>query len=921
MCAVKVRVLLLLLFLCSVALGQDARLEWHTGTLGAHQNPRRVPLSESPPPGFVVPQEMEGALFGWLPFGDSALLIFALTEDRLWIDRDLDGDLKEELPLALMGSRKRRHRSVYLQVPFVGEKERAQIQVLIVYNADKDPPVAQLTPRAYRRGTVVLAGRLRKVVLVDGDGDLRFEHPDRDLLFVDLDGNGKVKTSGASSHEELRAGLPFHLRRKGFTARIPSIGGGRVVFTETEPAPPPPRRPWTMSERIPAGIRAPRRGNLVKLEADYRGQIDSSLGSIAWRRSGVVRQIGWVGTPEAGALLLRIHKKDTDQTVKTAAVQALGYLDYGMHAAKVVKITRGARDLQEQIAGIRALHGMNAQERGDAYSKLLRSARQELVCAEAAKYLAFTGTQEARTALLAAAQSHPKLRHRYHAYVAGTRYFRTPPPVEAMQAAARAPDPRLAAQGLRDLHSQGRPEAREMALAAGRAAVRGTELAMVLTEILGAEGDAASVRTLLPLAQYDSATLQERLLDLLRLVRDPGGLDVLRGGVSSRAPGERVLCARVLGGIVRPELTEALSQQLSRERDTEVARELIRALGRHHSAPAIVAAAKRLGRNEELRKPILRVLSDIGMGDADVRDYFEARMQSRKWEERILAIDAAARAGATPLAPAVIANLDYNAWQVRLAAVQALRRLRVVAAIQPLIERLDQRQEPEKRIRRAIGETLHRLTGQRFYDDADLWIRWWAANRDGFEIPEKIEEQRGTGTRTVARFYGLPVESDRVVFVIDKSGSMGSRARSGKTELQVAVDEVLKVAKRLKSGARVNVILFASRLIPWKKRLVGLNISTRSALRKHLEAQEPSGGTNIYDALEMALRHDGVDTIFFLSDGAPVTGKYVTTPEILRGVRELNELRRITIHCVSLGGDSNLVRQLAAQNGGRYTRR
>ena len=64
-----------------------------------------------------------------------------------------------------------------------------------------------------------------------------------------------------------------------------------------------------------------------------------------------------------------------------------------------------------------------------------------------------------------------------------------------------------------------------------------------------------------------------------------------------------------------------------------------------------------------------------------------------------------------------------------------------------------------------------------------------------------------------------------------------------------------------------------------------------------------------------------VDTIFLLSDGAPGAGKYVATPDILRAVRRENQTRRIAIHCVSIGMDSDLMKKLARENGGRYARR
>ena len=132
--------------------------------------------------------------------------------------------------------------------------------------------------------------------------------------------------------------------------------------------------------------------------------------------------------------------------------------------------------------------------------------------------------------------------------------------------------------------------------------------------------------------------------------------------------------------------------------------------------------------------------------------------------------------------------------------------------------------------------------------------------------------------------------------------------------------ETLGAISKLKSRALVNVILFHSTIHPWKAQLQRL-ASSRKALKRHLESQRPTGGTNIYDGLELALQMKGVDTIFLLSDGAPGIGKHVATPDILRAVRRENQTRRIAINCIAVGMDSELLRKLALQNGGRYVRR
>ena len=131
-----------------------------------------------------------------------------------------------------------------------------------------------------------------------------------------------------------------------------------------------------------------------------------------------------------------------------------------------------------------------------------------------------------------------------------------------------------------------------------------------------------------------------------------------------------------------------------------------------------------------------------------------------------------------------------------------------------LIARLGQ--EEMKRIKRAIGETLFKLTGQSYYDLADLWLRWWQEHGESFVVPADVPERkvRKDGRRTVATFYGVPVESDRVVFVLDHSGSMGSKRTEGGTDFDKAVAETLEVAAKLEAGAKLNVILFETSIHP-----------------------------------------------------------------------------------------------------------
>ena len=97
--------------------------------------------------------------------------------------------------------------------------------------------------------------------------------------------------------------------------------------------------------------------------------------------------------------------------------------------------------------------------------------------------------------------------------------------------------------------------------------------------------------------------------------------------------------------------------------------------------------------------------------------------------------------------------------------------------------------------------------------------------------------------------------------------------------------------------------------------------SNRTDLETYLGARQSGGGTNLWSGLKRALTHEGVDSIFLLSDGEPSLGEFTEMRDILRETEKLNRLRRITIHCISVGRDSRLLKRLAADTGGRYVRR
>ena len=97
----------------------------------------------------------------------------------------------------------------------------------------------------------------------------------------------------------------------------------------------------------------------------------------------------------------------------------------------------------------------------------------------------------------------------------------------------------------------------------------------------------------------------------------------------------------------------------------------------------------------------------------------------------------------------------------------------------------------------------------------------------------------------------------------------------------------------------------------------GQKAGINKALR-YVDKLEANGGTNLFDALELAFKDVDVDTIFVLSDGEPTAGSVRDPGSIRRLVASWNEQRQIRIHCIAIGGTLKLLEALAADSGGEY---
>jgi hypothetical protein len=146
-----------------------------------------------------------------------------------------------------------------------------------------------------------------------------------------------------------------------------------------------------------------------------------------------------------------------------------------------------------------------------------------------------------------------------------------------------------------------------------------------------------------------------------------------------------------------------------------------------------------------------------------------------------------------------------------------------------------------------------------------------------------------------SRFAGIELVGERVLFLVDSSGSM--EMIDEKTDAPKKWVEVRRtVAKLMDSLPRLSkyqLITFGPELaypLGNKGKWLDNEKDSSAQVFKALEGTKPRGGTNMYIALEAAFSYRalGLDTVYLLSDGLPNQGEGLTKTQ----AKTLNDIDR-----------------------------
>lgn len=309
------------------------------------------------------------------------------------------------------------------------------------------------------------------------------------------------------------------------------------------------------------------------------------------------------------------------------------------------------------------------------------------------------------------------------------------------------------------------------------------------------------------------------------------------------------------------------------------------------------------------------------------------------WKAQVLIARAFDGIGSEATVPPLVAQIEKGTTpQVVNTCVKTAARKRDKRVIPALIGFLGRVEKQGGWEYHQVRQALVDLTGEDFFTQ-ERWGNWWTANEGTFDF-DKRGEAREAATRErgaeekVPTFFGSEIASNRVCFIIDTSGSMQMTDRPaehplGEEDFAKADPDTpdMKALKRMERAKkaladavrglqptqRFNILAFSDNTRSWKPSVVEATEANKADALKYVEGLRDDGGTNTYSALETALRDQTIDTIYLLSDGAPMIkvgnpGEQMRlfardeVRRILDFVRRENRFRGVRIYTFGMDG-------------------
>jgi len=497
-------------------------------------------------------------------------------------------------------------------------------------------------------------------------------------------------------------------------------------------------------------------------------------------------------------------------------------------------------------------------------------------------------------------------------------------------------DTKIRRRALEHLHRQRLSKAKDMAkMVLGRTDFQGPERCLA-ARITADQQKTKAFSTFVKLAKKAEVTQEDLRREMARIISrwdDPKTQKRATALLGKGGSHQKIFAMQATVNIKTPKVLKLVRKGL-KDKDINV---------RYAAAQALAA------RQDEASIPDLRALLEKPRVPEDLRIAMEAINEingpTSKWLREIAkyaehedsnvrnaAVAVLAEAREKRHLPAMMKALVHEDWSTRFLAITGMAKLRRADPVATMVERMG---IEKGRMKKHLADALWQLTAQPYEEDEAKWAAWWREAKSEFKVASSKEldkadtarERRRLTQRTVskAKFFGIKVESHRVIFILDVSGSMmesmyGREVNGrGAARIDIAKQELQQAVKNLDAGALFNIYAFSNGVARWSPEGIGANnATTRQEALTWIERLGASGGTNLYDSVREAFEDKDVDTIFILSDGEPTVGDEIDPFRIREDVAKWNKYRKIKINAIAIGGNLEVLEWLAKDGGGTY---
>lgn len=172
-----------------------------------------------------------------------------------------------------------------------------------------------------------------------------------------------------------------------------------------------------------------------------------------------------------------------------------------------------------------------------------------------------------------------------------------------------------------------------------------------------------------------------------------------------------------------------------------------------------------------------------------------------------------------------------------------------------------------------------------------------------------------------SQYYGIEIYAKRLLFIIDRSGSMGTVV-GNRSRIDRAKQELATAINGLDPECEFGLLVFDSEIRAWREELVPADEDNKLDAIRFIQYLGTGNTTNTYGVLRRALEFDEqLEAVFMLTDGQPTSGRLINPSAILTDILRRNEVHHLTINAIAIAVEPTMatfLKRLSEPSNGEY---